>query len=248
MGVFQIIPAIDLRNGRCVRLTQGRADAETVYSDDPVGMARQWEQGGAPYLHVVDLDGAFAGHPVHLPQIRAIAQALKIPVDLGGGLRTDADLQAAIEAGVDRVILGTRACEHPEDLARLASRFGTRLAVGVDARGGWVQTRGWVETSALKAEDLVRRIAAAGVRTLIYTDTATDGMLGGPNLEAVRAVCRAAGPEVRVIASGGVVTAEHIRQLKALKCNNLIGAIVGKALYDGRVTLAELLAVAADLA
>lgn len=244
MSRFLVIPAIDLRNGRCVRLRQGRADAETVYSDDPVGMARRWQAEGAAYLHLVDLDGAFAGRPAHLPVVRAIAAALSIPVDLGGGLRTDEDLQAALDAKVDRVIVGTRACEHAEDLGRLAARFGDRLAVGIDARDGRVQTRGWVETTALPAEDLARRVAGAGVRTLIYTDTATDGMLGGPNGEAVARVCRAVGPAARVIASGGVATADHIRQLRDLGCANLIGAIVGKALYDGRVTLAALLAAA----
>jgi len=221
-----------------VRLRQGRAEDATVYGDDPVAMARQWEERGATYLHVVDLDGAFQGRPAHLDVIRRIVAALHIPVEVGGGLRTDADIAAVLDGGAARAILGTRALGDPAELQRLIRRHGAGLAIGIDARGGLVQVKGWVETTAQRAEDLARRVDAMGAATIIYTDTATDGMLGGPNLEAVAALCRAV--RCGVIASGGVSRVEDIRHLRALGCANLTGAIVGKALYDGRVTLAEL--------
>lgn len=233
-----IIPAIDLKNGRCVRLRQGLADEVTVYGDDPVAMAKQWENEGAECLHIVDLDGAFEGKSRHLEVVRRIVGALHIPVELGGGLRTDDDIKDAVDAGVDRVILGTRACEKPEELRRIVEHYGRHLAVGIDARDGMVQTRGWVNTTAITAVDLLRRIAAMGVQTVIYTDTATDGMLGGPNLKSLAAMCDTA--PCRIIASGGITTADHIKDLVAMGRGNLIGAIVGKALYEGRVTVAQL--------
>jgi len=237
-----IIPAIDLRNGRCVRLRQGRADDETVYSEDPVAMARHWAAQGARYLHVVDLDGAFQGRPVHGELIGRIAAAAGIPVEAGGGLRTDEDVAAALARGLDRAIIGTRAFAEPGALAALAGRFGPRLAVGIDARDGWVQVKGWVETTAMRAADLADAAAEAGVFTVIYTDTATDGMLRGTNAAAVGDVC--ARVSCRVVASGGITTAEDVRALRALGRPNLAGAIVGKALYEGAVTLAELNAAA----
>lgn len=239
MADWTVIPAIDLKGGRCVRLRQGVAAAETVYADDPVAVARQWEAQGAAWLHVVDLDGAFQGAPAHTELIARLARAVRIPIEVGGGLRDDAQLQRLLDAGVARVILGTRACREPDAVARLAERYGARLAVGLDARGGRVQIAGWTETTTLEAVALARQLAAAGVRTLIYTDTATDGMLAGPNLTALAAVCDAATCEV--IASGGVAAAAHVTALRRLGKPNLKGVIVGKALYDGAVTLAELL-------
>jgi phosphoribosylformimino-5-aminoimidazole carboxamide ribotide isomerase len=233
-----ILPAIDLKDGCCVRLRQGRAEEAKVYSEDPVAMARQWEAEGAEYLHVVDLDGAFQGRPVHAEAIRQIAAAISIPVEVGGGLRADADLQLMLDAGADRVILGTRACAQPGDLARMVGRFGKRLAVGLDARNGLVQVKGWTETSSIKAVDLARLAADAGVFTLIHTDTAVDGMLTGPNLSGVKQVCAAV--KCQVIASGGIRSAADIRALRKLNLPNLAGVIVGKALYEGQVTLAEL--------
>jgi len=238
-----VLPAIDLKDGKCVRLRQGRAEAVTVYSNDPVAQARVWLEQGAEQLHVVDLDGAFQGEPKHAPVIAAIIRTLGIPVEVGGGLRTDAQIERLIEAGVARAIVGTRALADEDALVGLVQRFGDKIAVGIDARGGFVQVKGWVETTGTLAIDLARRVEAVGVRTIVYTDTATDGMLGGPNLGAMAQMCRAV--SCRVIASGGVSAPEHVKALKALGCPNLYGAIVGKALYDGRTTLSALRAAAA---
>lgn len=236
--MFTVIPAIDLKGGRCVRLRQGRADEVTAYSDDPVGMARRWEAEGAAFLHVVDLDGAFQGKPAHLGAIEQIVKAIRIPVEVGGGLRTDDDIRRMRDCGVARAIVGTRAFSERDALRRLAGEFGEALAVGIDARGGLVQVKGWVETTGVKATELAAAADAMGVRTIIYTDTATDGMLQGPNLNAMADVCRAV--TCRVIASGGVSSAADVRALHALGCANLGGCIVGKALYEGAVTLGEL--------
>jgi len=237
-----ILPAIDLKGGRCVRLLQGRADQETVYSADPVSQALAWQEQGAEILHLVDLDGAFEGRPVHLEVIAKICAALRIPVELGGGLRTDEDLRRAVDAGVHRVILGTRALNDVQALRTLAEQFGERLAVGIDARNGRVQVRGWVETSETHAHELARQVADAGVRTIIYTETSRDGMLEGVHAEAMSAMCDAA--PVDIIASGGVSTLVDIHTLRALQRPNLTGVIVGKALYEKRITLADCLAAA----
>ena len=232
---MKIYPAIDLKDGKCVRLKQGRADAVTVYSEDPVAIARQWADAGGDWLHVVDLDGAFAGHPVHFETVRAIAAAIPIPVELGGGLRTDEDIRRMLDAGVRRVVLGTRACADPEALVALVKRFGDSLAVGIDARNGKVQVKGWVETTDTLAVDLAKRVSALGVSTIIYTDTATDGMLTGPNIEGVRQLCLAVNSNI--IASGGISTCRDIAALASLHQPNLDGVIVGKALYEGVVTI-----------
>ena len=244
MSVFTILPAIDLKGGRCVRLRQGRAEDETVYGEDPAVQARLWAQQGARWLHVVDLDGAFQGHPAHLEVIAEMVKAAGIPVECGGGLRRDEDLDALLASGVSRAILGTRALEHVDELSVLVRKFGNRLAVGIDARDGFVQVKGWTETSGTSAVELARRAAAAGVQTIIYTDTATDGMLRGPNFDGNAQLCDAVGPACQVIASGGITTANDIVRLRALKKSNLTGAIVGKALYEGRTSMAELLAAA----
>ena len=243
-----IVPAIDLKDGNCVRLRQGKAEEVTVYSSDPVQMALHWEREGGDELHVVDLDGAFRGHPVHTRVIGEIVQALSIPVEVGGGLRTDEDIARLLELGVARVIVGTRACDSPETLERLVQQYGDHLAVGIDARDGQVQVRGWTETTGALATDLAARMREMGVGTIIYTDTARDGMLHGVNVEAMAAVCDAVAGETggedraatRVIASGGVSTPQDIQALSALGRNNLTGAIVGKALYENRVTVNEM--------
>ena len=240
--MLTVIPAIDLRSGRCVRLRQGRADDEIVYSDDPVSMARRWAEEGGALLHVVDLDGAFAGHPVHADLIGRIAAAVDIPVEVGGGIRRDIDVEQALQLGVERVIIGTRAFEKPEELADLVQRFGRRIVVGIDARDGMLQVKGWVETTSMRAVDLACKADELGVQTIIYTDTATDGMLGGVNAAAMDEMCRSV--NCSVIASGGVSSADDIVTLRDLGRQNLCGAIVGKALYDARVTLGELLAAA----
>ncbi|HRR35202.1 MAG TPA: 1-(5-phosphoribosyl)-5-[(5-phosphoribosylamino)methylideneamino]imidazole-4-carboxamide isomerase [Kiritimatiellia bacterium] len=238
-----ILPAIDLKDGRCVRLRQGKADDITVYNDDPVAQALAWREQGAEQLHVVDLDGAFQGEPQHTAVIEHIVRAIGIPVEVGGGLRSDAHVEQILSAGAARAIIGTRALESVEALAALVRRFGDAIAVGIDARDGFVQVKGWVETTGTRATTLAQQVGDAGVRTIIYTDTATDGMLGGPNLTAMREICQAV-PACSVIASGGVSAPEHVVALKALGCANLFGAIVGKALYDGKTTLAAMRAAA----
>lgn len=235
-----IIPAIDLKGGCCVRLRQGRADQTTVYGDDPVAMARLWRDQGACCLHVVDLDGAFAGKPVHTELISRIAAAVNIPMEVGGGLRTDEDVTAILTSGAAQAIIGTRALVDSIALKRMIMHWGDRIVVGIDARDGFVQVKGWVETTRTKAIDLARQVEALGVNTIIYTDTATDGMLAGPNINALDQMCRAV--RCRVVASGGVSTVEHLRQLVRLNHANLHGVIVGKALYEGQTLLPELMA------
>lgn len=237
-----ILPAIDLKGGKCVRLRQGRAGDETVYSDDPAAQARKWRAQGGEELHVVDLDGAFSGEPRHAGAIRAVIDAFGGPVEVGGGLRNMRAAESAISAGAARAILGSAAVENPAFAAEAIKEFGARIAIGIDARGGLVQTRGWVQTSAVKATDLARRMRDAGAAAIVYTDTATDGMLCGPNLEQLAAIC-AAVPEVSITASGGVSSPADIRALAALRMPNLRAAIVGKALYDGTTTLKELIDV-----
>lgn len=234
-----ILPAIDLKDGRCVRLRQGRADDVTVYGDDPAAQARDWRAQGGRELHVVDLDGAFAGVPKHLDVIRRIIAAFGGPVEVGGGIRTPDALRAVLEAGAARAIIGSAALEDPSFLTQAYDLYGDRLAVGIDARDGFVQTKGWVETTKVRATDLAAAVAKIGIRTIIYTDTATDGMLGGPNLTQMAAICDAA-PTCQITASGGVSSPYDVENLKALERPNLRAAIVGKALYDGRTTLRDM--------
>ena len=231
-----ILPAIDLKGGVCVRLRQGRAEDVTTYNDDPAAQARDWRDQGGRELHVVDLDGAFAGTPKHAEIIREIIEAFGGPVEVGGGLRTPEALDAVIEAGATRAIIGSAALEDPEFLTRAVEQYSDRIAVGIDARDGFVQTRGWVTTTAVKATDLAKAVEKIGVKTIIYTDTATDGMLGGPNLEQMAAICDAA-PSCQITASGGVSSPTDVKNLMALGKPNLRAAIVGKALYDGRATI-----------
>lgn len=235
---FTIFPAIDLKGGRCVRLLQGRADAETVYGNDPVEMAHRWVDEGAQYLHVVDLDGAFEGASAQRDVIAGIIAAINIPVQVGGGIRTDDDIAKLLDVGAQRVILGTRAWSDTDALADLAALYGDKIAVGIDSRDGRVQIRGWTETTSLTTIELAQKADELGVKTLIITDTATDGMLQGPNVSAMSEVCAAV--EAGVIASGGVTTPDDVTALKELGHTNLIGAIVGKALYEGRATLKEM--------
>jgi len=234
-----ILPAIDLKGGVCVRLRQGRADDATTYNDDPAAQARDWRVQGGRELHVVDLDGAFAGTPRHAEVIREIITSFGGPVEVGGGLRTPEALASVLEAGAARAIIGSAALEDPEFLTRAVEQYGERVAVGIDARDGFVQTRGWVTTTQVKAVDLAKAVAAIGVKTIIYTDTATDGMLGGPNLAQMAAICDAA-PSCQITASGGVSSPCDVANLIALAKPNLRAAIVGKALYDGRTTLKEM--------
>ncbi len=238
-----ILPAIDIKGGKCVRLRQGREDDVTVYGDAPSEQAVDWRRQGGEELHVVDLDGAFAGTPRHAAVIADVIKAFAGPVEVGGGLRTPEALAAVIEAGATRAIIGSAALEDPEFLSSSIEIYGDRIAVGIDARNGFVQTRGWVETSKTPATELARAVAAMGVKTIIYTDTATDGMLGGPNLEQMAAICDAA-PSCEITASGGVSSPEDVLNLRRLGRPNLRAAIVGKALYDGRTSLAAMNAAA----
>ena len=240
-----IYPAIDLRGGRCVRLAQGRADQETVYSEDPAEVAAGFKAAGSAWVHVVDLDGAFTGQPQNMPAILAIA-AVGLRVELGGGLRSRESVERALGMGASRVVIGTRAAESDEFMAGLVREFGERIAVGIDAKNGRVAVKGWVDTTDTSALALARRMAGLGVATLIHTDISTDGMLTGPNLAAQEALLGAVG--CRVIASGGVSLREDVSRLAALALRhpNLDGVIVGKALYEKRVDLGDLLKLAAE--
>ena len=240
-----IFPAIDIRGGRCVRLTQGRADQETVYADVPAEVAARFQAAGSDWVHVFDLDGAFAGEPRNLPAVRAIL-ALGLKVQLGGGLRTRAAVDQALELGVCRVVIGTRAAESEAFVADLVRSFGDRIAVGIDARNGRVAVKGWVDTTATGACALAQRMDSLGVATLIHTDVSTDGMLTGPNLPAQEAMLAAV--NCRVIASGGVSRREDMAALMEIKKRrpNLDGVIIGKALYEQRLDLGELLAESAE--
>jgi phosphoribosylformimino-5-aminoimidazole carboxamide ribotide isomerase len=236
--MFEIVPAVDLKGGRCVRLVQGRADAETVFSDDPVAMARRWEASGARRLHVVDLDGAFAGGPAQTDLVRAMIRAVSIPAEVGGGLRELAHVEAVLEAGARWAIVGTRAALDPGFLGEVCERFGERLMIGIDASDGRVAVDGWTRVLDLDAMALARDAAAAGAAGIIYTDIARDGTQGGPNLWSTEAVARAAG--IPVLASGGVGSLDDIRQLATVP--GLAGVIVGRALYSGAVDLAAAVA------
>ncbi len=241
---MDVLPAIDLRGGRCVRLLQGRADAETVYSDDPAAMAASFRDAGAAWVHVVDLDGAFNGEPANADAVRAIV-ASGLRVELGGGLRDAGTVSRVLAGGVSRVVIGTRAAGDPAFVAELVRAHGDRIAVGIDARDGHVAVKGWVETTGVQALDLARAMEQAGVRTLIYTDIATDGMLSGPNIPALEAMLSTV--TCNVIASGGVATLAHIEALAALALRhvNLAGAITGKAIYERTLDLKAALKAAA---
>ena len=234
-----IIPAIDLKGGRCVRLLRGDLKAETVYGDDPVAMGRRWMDDGAEYLHVVDLDGAVAGEPVNGAAIAALCRTLSIPIEVGGGVRTVARAEALLASGVDRVIFGTVALTHPQIVAAACRRFPGRIAVGIDARDGRVAVQGWTETSATTAVDLARRAAADGACRIIYTDISRDGTEEGVNVAATEAI--AAQVDIPVTASGGVGSLADIEALAATRFQNLDAVIVGKALYSGAVRLGDAL-------
>ena len=239
---FLIFPAIDLKGGKVVRLQQGRAEAATVYSDDPAAVAKRWEAEGARYLHVVDLDGAFEGEPRNWDGVRAILGAVQIPIQLGGGLRRRGQVEEALKMGVTRVVLGTKACESREFVGGLVKDFGKRIVVGIDARDGLVAVKGWTEKTKLSAVEFAGQISGLGMVNIVFTDVSTDGMLAGPNYEAIGAVCGAV--RCHVIASGGVSGIEDVQRLQRLAAeesgNNLVGVIIGKALYDGRIDLKQL--------
>jgi len=238
-----ILPAIDLRRGCCVRLFRGNPEQETVYSQEPAQVARQWEELGAKYLHIVDLDGAFSGKTANGTAVERIASTINIPFQLGGGMRSRKAVEEAFQLGVSKVILGTMAVENPELLQELLEEHGERVIVGIDARNGKVAIGGWKEDTVLDVEELAQRLERLGVKEIVYTDINRDGTLRGPNLEAIKKVAQ--GTNLSLIASGGVSRVEDVIALKELQQNYRIkGVIIGKALYTGQVTLPEALAVA----
>jgi phosphoribosylformimino-5-aminoimidazole carboxamide ribotide isomerase len=244
MSGLTIYPAIDLKDGQCVRLRRGDMDQATVYADDPGAQAKLWQEAGFAWLHVVDLNGAFAGKPVNAAAVRSILASVTVPVQLGGGIRDLPGIGAWLEAGISRVILGSAAAKNPSFVLEACKAFPGRIAVGIDARDGFVATEGWAETSAMPAADLGLRFEDAGVATIIYTDIGRDGMLSGLNLE--QTVALSARLTTPVIASGGVGCADDLMALKQAAAGTRIeGVIVGRALYDGRVDPAEALALLA---
>lgn len=231
---MQVWPAIDLRGGNCVRLEQGDYERETVFADDPPRVARQWVDQGAQGLHLVDLDGARGGQLVNLQCVRQIVAAVDVPCQLGGGVRDDHSLDTLLDAGLTRVIIGTLAVREPEWFERAAHRYPGRLIMGVDARDGRVATRGWLDTESMEATQLARRYAHLPLAAIVYTDIAKDGMLSGPNLAAMKAMKDSV--DLPVIASGGISCADDVRQLAAA---GMDGCIIGRAIYEGRLTLAQ---------
>ncbi len=230
-----IIPAIDLKNGKCVRLLQGRADAVTEYSDNPVEMAKRWESLGARLIHIVDLDGAFTGNQKNIESIKEIRKSVAIDIEVGGGIRDMERIESLLGLGINRVILGTVAIERPELVKEACKGFPQRIIAGIDAKDGLVAIKGWVETTDIKAKELALRMQDYGVWGIIYTDISRDGMLTGPNIPAIREMVETV--HIPVIASGGVSSIDDIKRLKEIK--GLYGVITGKALYSGAIDLKE---------
>ena len=239
-----IYPAIDIRGGRCVRLTEVRFDAETVFAEDPVEMALKWAGMGAEFLHLVDLDGALAGEGKNVPVIERILNSVAIPVQLGGGIRNLETIERLLALGVTRLILGSAAVKNPELVAEACKKYPGHIAVGIDAKNGEVAIEGWGKGSGVAATELAKQMADFGVETIIYTDISRDGMLSGVNVEATAALARACG--VPIIASGGVASIEDIRRVKAVEADGVQGCIIGKAIYTGAVDLKEARALAKE--
>ena len=239
-----IYPAIDIRGGRCVRLTEGRFDAETVFADDPAEMALKWADMGAEFLHLVDLDGALAGEGKNVPVIERILKSVSIPVQLGGGIRNLETIEKLLSLGVTRLILGSAAVKNPALVEKACKKYPGHIAVGIDAKNGEVAIEGWGKGSGVAATELAKKMAAYGVETIIYTDISRDGMLSGVNVEATAALARSCG--VPIIASGGVASIEDIRRVKAVEADGVQGCIIGKAIYTGAVDLQEALALAKE--
>ena len=235
---MRIYPAIDIKDGKCVRLLQGRFSDVTVYGDDPVAMAKKWETLGGEWIHVVDLDGALKGHGVNADIIKRLCASVSVPVQTGGGIRTMEDIEAKLQCGIRRVIIGTKAVSSPEFIQKAVEKYGDKIVVGIDAKDGYVAVEGWEKCSEFTAVDFAKQMAALGVRTIVYTDIATDGTLQGPNVEAMREM--AAAVDADVIASGGIGSLEHIQSLAD---TGVEGVIVGRALYSGAVDLKKALEV-----
>jgi phosphoribosylformimino-5-aminoimidazole carboxamide ribotide isomerase len=238
---MQIWPAIDLRGGKCVRLKQGDYQRETTYGDDPAEMARRWVDQGAEYLHLVDLDGARDGSTANLPAVESILAAVTVPCELGGGIRDEATIERLLGIGLARLVVGTRALKEPDWFRAMYRKYPGQLALGIDAKNGLVATDGWLQTSTTPAIDLARQFASEPLAAIIYTDIAKDGMLQGPNLDAMAEMNSAA--SIDVIASGGVTSADDVRRLAEI---GLAGCIIGRALYEGNLSLPEALAAARE--
>ncbi len=241
---MNIYPAIDIKDGKCVRLRQGLASDKTVYFENPLDAAKMFKDAGAKWIHVVDLDGAFQGMPTCLGFVEQIVK-LGVNVQIGGGIRTIESVQMAVDAGVSRAIVGTRACTEPEFAGKLVSKFADKIAVGIDAKGGLVALKGWVELSKISAHELAADVAKRGIKTIIYTDIDTDGMLTGANIPAQKAMLEVLKPfGTKLIASGGVSSMDDIESLDSLgkEFPNLDGAIIGKAIYENRISLPQLFA------
>lgn len=238
-----LYPAIDLKGGECVRLKHGLMEQATVYNPDPAAQARSFAAAGFQWIHVVDLDGAFAGQPKNAEAVSAIISAVGLPVQLGGGIRDLKTVEAWLSRGLKRVILGTAAVKNPALVREAAARFPGQVAVGIDARDGFVAVEGWAEVSSLPARELALRFRDAGVAAVIFTDVGRDGVLAGVNVEATADLARGLG--IPVIASGGLASIDDVRRLKAREADGIAGVIIGRALYDGRVDPAEALKAAA---
>ncbi len=239
-----ILPAIDLRNGHCVRLEQGRLDKEKIYSSDPAEMARKWEQQGAQWLHVVDLDGAFEGEPRNLDALEAIRGAISIPIQFGGGNRTVENLERVFAIGVNRAVMGTSALRSPQALRDACSRFGDKIAVGIDAHGGKVAIEGWHDVTDTDAVEFGNRVAGEGAGLIIYTDISRDGMLAGPNLDALKKM--ADGVSIPIIASGGISSLSDVAEISQLAPGRIEAMIIGKALYEGWFSLKHAIDIVAS--
>jgi phosphoribosylformimino-5-aminoimidazole carboxamide ribotide isomerase len=239
-----VIPAIDLKEGRCVRLSQGRMNQVSVYSEDPVGMARHWESKGAKRLHIVDLNGAVTGKPVHQSVIEAITRSVHIPIEVGGGIRDQETIEEYLSMGVEWVILGTVAFRNPDLFKKACHRFPGRMMLSIDAKGERVAIQGWYEVVPLKAIDLSKRFEGMGLSAIIFTDIERDGMGTGLNWEMTRSLASAT--SIPIIASGGVSRIEEIKRLKTLESGGVTGVIVGRALYTGQIDLEEAIRIAQD--
>lgn len=231
---MKIYPAIDIKDGKCVRLFKGQFSDVTVYGDSPAEMAKKWESQGGEFIHVVDLDGALRGHGVNAAKIKEICESVSVPVQTGGGIRTMEDIEAKFACGIDRVIIGTKAVSDSEFVKRAVDKYGRKIVIGIDAKDGMVAIEGWEKTSEFTAVEFAKKMVSLGVGTIVYTDIATDGTLAGPNVAAMAEMAGAAG--ANIIASGGVGSLEHI---KSLVPTGVEGVIVGKALYTDKVNLAE---------
>ncbi len=240
-----VIPAIDLKDGVCVRLEQGLMDKDTVFNDNPAAQALDWQNQGAEMLHIVDLDGAFAGEPKNRSAIEAIVKSINIPSQLGGGIRDMATIEAYLAMGLSRVIIGTAAQRNPELVREACTKFPGRIVVGIDAKSGMVAVQGWAEVTGITAVDLARKFEDCGVSAIIYTDISRDGMMQGPNLEATKALAEAV--NIPIIASGGLSTLKDIENLMAIENSGVTGVITGKAVYTGSIKLAEAIALTRGL-